>query len=183
MELAMVLCAGVAAITLTFGVLSSLGALVHRLAMVRLPIPVRPIAVLLMMASLTAVFARPRPATATIAPPIVRLAGEEAPPPDRSEAPADEAETPISTPLPDRSAGTSRVGTDPTPSSTATYVVEPGDSLWRIAAFVLRGRGDGEPSSTDIARFWPAIYAENRDVIGNDPNLIFPGQALLIPEG
>ncbi|MFV9673546.1 MAG: LysM peptidoglycan-binding domain-containing protein, partial [Acidimicrobiia bacterium] len=67
--------------------------------------------------------------------------------------------------------------------STATYTVEPGDSLWRIAALVLRSGGAGEPSSAEIARFWPAIYEANRTLVGDNPNLIFPGQRLLIPEG
>ena len=30
--------------------------------------------------------------------------------------------------------------------------------------------------------FWPSIYDANRDVIGSDPNLIYPGQRLLIPK-
>ena len=179
----MVLCSGVAAVTLTFGVLGSLPGIARRLATVRLPIPVRSLAVLLMMVSLTAVLARPRPATAAIAPPIVRLADETAPPTDGPEVPIDETEVPAATSSTDRSVGRSRVRTERTQSSTATYLVEPGDCLWRIAAVALREGGDSDPSSADIARFWPAIYAANRDLIGDNPNLIFPGQQLLIPEG
>jgi nucleoid-associated protein YgaU len=29
---------------------------------------------------------------------------------------------------------------------------------------------------------WPKIYHANRGVIGTDPNLILPGQRLVIPE-
>ena len=40
-----------------------------------------------------------------------------------------------------------------------------------------------DPSNAEIARFWPAIYEANRGTIGENPNLIFPGQRLVIPEG
>ncbi|MEA2011047.1 MAG: LysM peptidoglycan-binding domain-containing protein [Actinomycetota bacterium] len=182
MEPAMALCSGVAAVTLTLGVLGSVPELTRRLAAVRIPIPVRPLAILLTMASLTAVLARPRLAIATVPPPIVRLSDETPPPTDTAETPAEEIETHASTAPTGRSPGRSRVVAERTRSSTATYVVEPGDSLWRIAASVLRSDG-GEPSSSDIARFWPSIYDANRTLIGEDPNLIFPGQRLVIPEG
>lgn len=158
----MALCSGVAAVTLTLGVLGSVPALIRRLAAVRVPIPVRPLAVLLTMASLTAVLARPRPAVATVPPPIVRLTDETSPPTEDAETSADE---------------------NVAATSTARYTVEPGDSLWRIAALVLRSPGTGEPTSADIAQFWPVIYDANRTLIGDNPNLIFPGQQLVIPEG
>jgi len=179
----MALCSGVAAVTLTLGVLGSVPALARRLAAVRIPIPVRPLAVLLTMACLTAVLARPRPAVATVPPPIVRLTDEAPPPTDTVETTADETEVPALPPASGRSAGTSRAGTERVQPGTAAYVVEPGDSLWRIAAHILRSGGDGEPSNADIARFWPAIYDTNRALIGDNPNLIFPGQRLVIPEG
>jgi nucleoid-associated protein YgaU len=156
----MALCSGVAAVTLTFGVLGTVPVLTRRLAAVRIPIPVRPLAVVLTMVSLTAMLARPRPAVATTPPPIVRLSDEAPPPTDGTNTSVHNTETP-----------------------TATYVVEPGDSLWRIAASVLRSGGGRAPSNGEIARFWPAIYAANRALIGDNPNLIFPGQQLLIPKG
>ena len=59
-----------------------------------------------------------------------------------------------------------------------THVVVRGESLWRIAAEVLG------PNATDaeIARAWPLIYRANRETIGGDPGLIFPGQQLTIPQ-
>jgi nucleoid-associated protein YgaU len=183
MEPAMALCSGVAVVTLTLGALGSLPALMRRLAAARVPIPVRSLAVLLTVASLTAVLTRPRPAAATVPPPIVRLSEEASPPTGSAETPAVETENPLSTSPPGRSAGTSRVGADRAQLSTDVYVVETGDSLWRIAASVLRSGGDGQPSNAEIARFWPVIHAANRALIGDNPNLIFPGQRLLIPEG
>jgi len=63
------------------------------------------------------------------------------------------------------------------PARASVHVVRPGDSLWRIAANHL-GRGTFDAA---IARAWPIIYQANRDVIGDDPGFIRPGQRLLIP--
>jgi LysM repeat protein len=51
------------------------------------------------------------------------------------------------------------------------YVVQPGDTLYGIAA-ALAVRGG-----------WPALYAANRRVIGPDPNVIRPGAVLVLPGG
>lgn len=64
-----------------------------------------------------------------------------------------------------------------------TYRVIRGDSLWRIAERFLAERTGVAPTSHDIARFWPDVYAANRSVIGDDPCLIHPGQMLRIPNG
>ena len=60
------------------------------------------------------------------------------------------------------------------PAATAapmnTYVVVKGDSLSKIAQ---RAYGDGNK--------WRKIYEANKDVI-KDPDLIYPGQSLRIPE-
>lgn len=66
-------------------------------------------------------------------------------------------------------------------TSESTYEVERGDSLWRIAEMFLTERTGAPPSSADIARFWPRIYAANRVVVGDNPCLIFRGQKLRIP--
>jgi LysM domain len=60
------------------------------------------------------------------------------------------------------------------PPLPAQYAVQPGDSLWAIAQQLL---GDG-------AR-WEEIWAidGNRETIGPNPDLIHPGQVLLIPGG
>lgn len=69
---------------------------------------------------------------------------------------------------------------DPDESETATTVtVERGDSLWRITAGLL----PADASDGDIAAAWPLLYRENREVIGDNPSLIHPGQELTIPSG
>src|SRR5947209_16686076 len=55
-----------------------------------------------------------------------------------------------------------------TPGSN--YTVQPGDTLSGIAQ---QAYGDGNQ--------WPKIYNANTQVIGNDPNLIRPGEVLYIP--
>lgn len=57
----------------------------------------------------------------------------------------------------------------PTPPAPKTYTVKSGDTLWAIAKRTL----------SDGSR-WREIYNNNTDVIGKDPNLIFPGQVLRI---
>ncbi len=58
-----------------------------------------------------------------------------------------------------------------------TVVVRRGDTLWDIAAAHL------PPAASDsrIAAAWPAWYAANRSVIGDDPHLVRPGQRLSPP--
>lgn len=56
------------------------------------------------------------------------------------------------------------------PTALRVYRVVPGDSLSLIARKML---GDGNR--------WPDIYNLNRDTIGSNPDLIFPGQELKLP--
>lgn len=63
------------------------------------------------------------------------------------------------------------------PASTATRLVQPGDSLWSIAA-------EGSPGSNvaTVARETQRWYDANRVTVGPDPNLIRPGQRLSTPQ-
>jgi nucleoid-associated protein YgaU len=54
---------------------------------------------------------------------------------------------------------------------SGTYKVVRGDSLWKIAK---RFYGEGSK--------WRKIYDANKKVIGKNPNLIYPGQKLVIPD-
>ena len=74
------------------------------------------------------------------------------------------------------------VPTPPDPAAGVRYTVVAGDCLWRIAAGVIREVRGVEPTSAEIAAYWPSIYDANREVIGDDPNLILVGQELFIPE-
>lgn len=62
-------------------------------------------------------------------------------------------------------------------ASTHRLTVSPGDSLWTLSAEHLG------PLATDaeIAAFWPELYSVNRHIIGENPELLQPGQLLQLP--
>ena len=57
-------------------------------------------------------------------------------------------------------------------------VVHRGDTLWSVAA---RHLGPGA-TDAEVARAWPAWFETNRAVIGDDPDLLRPGQRLRPPD-
>jgi nucleoid-associated protein YgaU len=60
------------------------------------------------------------------------------------------------------------------PAAPGTYVVRAGDSLWSIAR--------AHPAAaTSVDQRWRAIWQANHGVVGDDPDLIHPGQALRLP--
>ncbi|ACV77773.1 LysM peptidoglycan-binding domain-containing protein [Nakamurella multipartita] len=67
--------------------------------------------------------------------------------------------------------------TDTDTGGAVTVTVQPGDSLWRIAARTL---GPGA-SDADIDNSWRAWYFTNQQVVGDDPDQIVPGQQLTAP--
>lgn len=79
----------------------------------------------------------------------------------------------------DPGAATSPLSSAPRGPDAAGLVVhvQPGDCLWSIAASQL-GPHATDP---DIDGHWRRIYALNREVIGSDPDLIYPGQTLRLP--
>ena len=58
--------------------------------------------------------------------------------------------------------------------TSAVHVVRPGDSLWAVAQAHPR-------AGADTAQRWQEIWHANRAVVGDDPDLILPGQALRLP--
>ena len=135
------------------------------------------------------------PAAAAASPRVVVLA--PAPPPDPGFAPLpDPRWAPPDTSSTGRSAGwvpsppvvraqpdvrvlspAPRVG--PTRDAPLEVVVRRGDSLWGIAARHL----GPDASDAEIARAWPAWFEANRHVVGDDPDLLRPGQRLQAPGG
>ncbi|ARQ70309.1 transglycosylase family protein [Streptomyces marincola] len=79
------------------------------------------------------------------------------------EAPEQQQEQPEAVP---QSAPPARDDEAPAPASGDQYTVESGDTLSRIA--------DAHGTT------WQQLHADNESVIGDDPNLIFPGQQLSV---
>jgi Tfp pilus assembly protein FimV len=62
------------------------------------------------------------------------------------------------------------VSTAASAESERVHVVQPGETLWQIAAQVA-----GDP------HLWPRLYRANRDQIV-DPSRLYPGQVLSVPD-
>lgn len=59
-----------------------------------------------------------------------------------------------------------------TSTKPKSYTVKKGDCLWNISR---------KPSIYNDATKWRRIYNANKKLIGKNPNLIYPGQKLVIP--
>jgi nucleoid-associated protein YgaU len=70
-----------------------------------------------------------------------------------------------------RSGGSSTAPVTAPAGGPTSYVVKSGDSLSKIARRIY---GD--------AQQWQRIYEANRELIGKNPDLIHPGQNLVIPQ-
>ena len=75
-----------------------------------------------------------------------------------------------------RPSGAARGGSDR--AVTDVVVVHRGDTLWSIAAAHL----GPDAEDAEVARAWPRWFEANRDVIGDDPDLVLPGQVLRVPD-
>ena len=78
--------------------------------------------------------------------------------------------------LPDRAVAPHHRHVEPrttAPVLGVSYVVRPGDSLSSIAL--------AHPGAGSLDDRWRALWRANRDVVGDDPDLIHPGQALRLP--
>ncbi|MDX1619885.1 MAG: LysM domain-containing protein [Nitriliruptorales bacterium] len=65
----------------------------------------------------------------------------------------------------------------PTHEASPTHVVQRGEHLWSIAAHTV-----DDPRPETIARYWRRLVDLNRDRLSsNDPDLLYPGEVLLLP--
>jgi hypothetical protein len=69
----------------------------------------------------------------------------------------------------------------PPPAEPDAWVVAQGDHLWSIAAETMADRGEDDREAT-IAAYWLRLIEENRDVVGENPDLIHPGQVIRLPD-
>jgi nucleoid-associated protein YgaU len=103
------------------------------------------------------------------------------------------------TPTPAGEVGTTPPSTSPTPRAVlrtgasspankevgipAEHVVVPGDNLWIIAERHLEQvTGRSDLSDREVAEYWVAVIEANRDrVRSGDPDLIYPGEVMVLP--
>lgn len=95
--------------------------------------------------------------------------------PGRS-SPASTSRPPAARTAAERAASVPRGTAREAAASPREIRVRAGDSLWRIA-----GRLEPEAPAPRLARLVTRIYAQNRDRIGPDPDLLRPGTRLRIP--
>jgi nucleoid-associated protein YgaU len=63
-----------------------------------------------------------------------------------------------------------------------TFKIARGDTLWKLTKQTLSDTGRST-SNEAVASFTTRLYQSNHHVIGSNPNLIVPGQALVWPAG
>lgn len=123
---------------------------------------------------------RPRPAgsgdTVGTAP-ATAVAAVTTAPPARTTIPSDVA---------DRGDGSSSTaGASEAPDDAASYVVQPGDSLWKVAErhlANLTGRSETDVATPELGRYWARLVDQNRGRLrSGDPDLIYPGEHLTLP--
>jgi len=107
------------------------------------------------------------------------------PPSDTSWTPLDPdrpipdwaSESALAAPTPTTMPTVQPVATAAPTTAVRDYVVQRGDSLWSIAARHL----GPDATAAQIAIAWPQWYAVNRQTVGPNPDLIKPGQRLVVP--
>lgn len=127
----------------------------------------------------------PHAARATLAPAFTATSSAHSTTPAPAPAPARAVATspapapgwtpsrPLQRPQPALSLVTGSVDSHP----AAEVVVHRGDTLWDI----VRRQLGPNASDAEVADAWPAWHHANRTVIGDDPDLILPGQILRPP--
>ena len=98
-----------------------------------------------------------------------------------SSAPVDPAqESPPPTPaLPAGEPAEGALGT----GQAADYVVEAGDHFWRIAERTIAAALGREPVEAEVGAYWRRLVDANVDRLSDptNPDLLFPGQAVVLP--
>jgi LysM repeat protein len=106
-------------------------------------------------------------------------APQDDPPHDAATGPSPEAEGHTDPAPASSEGGDERTGGPSEDAPTArTVVVRQGDTLWSITDDLL---GPAPEAPAELAATWPLLHEANRDVIGEDPDLLVPGQVLTVP--
>lgn len=72
---------------------------------------------------------------------------------------------------------------DPTPDERE-HEVAAGEHLWAIAEATVADATGGSPTDTQVHAYWEVLIEDNRDRLADphNPDLIFPGQRLVLPD-
>ncbi|MCU1376678.1 MAG: hypothetical protein JWO68_3964, partial [Actinomycetia bacterium] len=76
-----------------------------------------------------------------------------------------------------------KVGAVEVPAGERTWTVAAGDHLWSIAERVLADAWARPPADHEVVPYWEQVVGANRDRLADrdNPDLIFPGQQLVVP--
>jgi nucleoid-associated protein YgaU len=122
--------------------------------------------------------ARPALPTTTAAAPTPRPTAPAASTAPSTTPPAPAPSVPATPPRKQRSRPVDTPEPAAIPHASRRYTVRPGDNLWSIARATLGGAADAE-----VAPYWDALIAANRSRLrSGDPNLIYPGEVLGLPD-
>ncbi|QNN53607.1 LysM peptidoglycan-binding domain-containing protein [Nocardioides mesophilus] len=137
-------------------------------------------------ASQTPTFPAPPSSTSPVSPDAAGLAAG-LPLPERALATPQAPPVRPASGAADRSGAGRATGSDPAgpaghrhrsaPAPRRHVVVAPGDSLWSLAAGLL----PPHVSPGVVDRAWRLLAAANADRLGDDPDLVFPGTRLVVP--
>jgi nucleoid-associated protein YgaU len=71
----------------------------------------------------------------------------------------------------------------PSQSSPGMVTVEPGDHLWKISQAQLDLTLGRPAGIEEVGPYWLSVIEANRDRLrSGDPDLIFPGEVVMLPE-
>lgn len=127
------------------------------------------------------------------APPRAPPSSAEDPPADPLAAPGPAAvPSPTTTPEAPTAAPAAPPATDPpaapsppspAPVAAAEVVVQPGESFWLLAERHETNRLGRQPTEAEVGACWQELVARNRHrlAVPGDPDLLFPGQRLILP--
>jgi hypothetical protein len=105
--------------------------------------------------------------------------------PARVGTAAHRAPTPAAVRVPATAAAAVRAAAGPAGASRvpATVTLRPGDSFWSVAEDVVEHALGREPTDEEVAPYWLALVAANRSRLADPavPDLVFPGQVLVLP--
>ncbi len=123
------------------------------------------------------VTSEPATTTTTTEAPTTQAPTTEAPttqvPTTEPEAPTDPTEDGSQASTPTQDEGDELAGSQ--------HTVQRGESLWSIAAGVVRDNNP-EATSADVAEYWTRLITTTRDQLtSSSPDLIFPGEAITLP--